>query len=1710
MDYFAFTPESCVPPSKTDPSDKMHRSMSSMTLAISPDNATRMLEASRAFNIALDRLQTEEEKKSALKNCAVDDVQTSSKMKIQEHKLDAVMTSNLSMERGAEEISNEGFMQHNRLSTETKSCAEMKDLARVSPSIVRETDVSVRISTQSEKHDSSNSDTEIPTKIKMRGSDSPSYLPARSNNVLEGKGLKRKRPKLEATPLPKLLIRAAVQSQHPLLTSYVHSLRNGTSTLVQAATRSNANAWSFSEEEIELCLLLFLDMDKSSKLLTAFEVLAQPSEDTFVKEYNDIVSHEDHLVPPGKLSLPFPQRTKEVSGSPQRNSSEKNDCDEYVKSGKNSNSPNITVTTENISRQNDSSERNNIECEFPQKKPVLLPKLCKSKILQLFQCFLSSISTCIHYEERNKELFKEQPTIREQEKHNLLPPLKLDNETKQSRSKEAKEKQTNSHSFTSEKLNTNGTSGDMSSGRINQREIDTSPNASEYESFSPETGIPNVLIPNSFSKDTLHLHSSMLPSKDWNLSNQTIKEIQRIATYATDHVIEYIAKVGSVDNKKRDTSKGNSNEILHERDDMVSFEIFGQWYNSGGFAIVPWLELLDLAKWDFAGRNPSAAAAVTTGQQKLVECPSYNSQQDIYERDNEIGSTLIKEEAILDPVAQSLSNLPINDKKEYCWNNQKESNEKKSSRKSNEATSQRGRMSDGSPLDRITAPFVSRTIIAFDVTRSGKDIKITEENLCMLKHLVHQTSLVMCTPEKLARVLLHRARKKIITTSSSYRSYGYVPGKQSEEIMLLHRNDFVHCVRELIPAQASQNFNRKDKEMFSNFFSNFFSCFVKSGNSSGLQEDLVNAKELAVGLSFLCSGNKSTKLLSTFELLIDNKKSGQMSLRRLHQYLRSYLTMLVGISLLSSSVNETVEVTRRLLSVSEHSIQLFESAESGATWTLDHFVQTYENRQKSSDRKSAHVKEITFEDFAEWYTGGGYRVAPWLEFLDLKKFLSLLNESNKNSATSKDYATSTSATNPLSIPSYRRRTTSTEVLFTFPLANHHSLVVLREDASYVLSMVKQLGLISMSPEDVWSSIYKSYRSNPPPPLIWSSAKHHKSGSGKSIDVDQVSFVCALENVFSSKNCDREGSSFPKDILDNFFKSFDLDQVNRVAANHLMGGLTLLCEGKKSTKLAFAFGLFDGRNKMQQMETPHSLKGDELFFFLRSFLIVMFSCLKQSLKLSAEAVGRCISNTAQMVMDDVMSYQWQNRKKDRVDFDEFGEWYNEGGFETAPWLELLDLNKWVLLDDKKQKLINQTDALKPHHVIKKDRPHVSVRNLQDASIRQELRTDESNSGLKISKKVKQETKIMSEKLIDCQTLPSDDISGSNTDTFFNNEDMTIDEIDDIDFMFQESNESQDKENELSFSTNDPLLPLDTNDYSKDEEKGEDQECIKLHGDQGNQKLDSNPSSPSEIKSLSTEVKALQFNLQLNDDREGCVISISPQRVNILKQLVTEYDLMNIDLAGACEKIISEASGKMLKNDKFECAMRNIIFRSCTGGDIISTEPHRMLKDLVSAIFTAFNPTKRREVNAKDITCGFSVLCGGSKSDKLEFAFELLDNGNRGFFTQTDMKRYLQSFLTALLSISSCSIGREPAEEILGKVNGKYSSGCVSTFSNVICAGSSWAASQVFNSRFGEDCLKNDDKKITFDEFAAWYTKGGYTSIPWLELLDLRKWVLAEGQ
>ena len=63
------------------------------------------------------------------------------------------------------------------------------------------------------------------------------------------------------------------------------------------------------------------------------------------------------------------------------------------------------------------------------------------------------------------------------------------------------------------------------------------------------------------------------------------------------------------------------------------------------------------------------------------------------------------------------------------------------------------------------------------------------------------------------------------------------------------------------------------------------------------------------------------------------------------------------------------------------------AVQNGATWTIGHYLKHFEKINGKAEGKSH-----TFESFADWYTAGGYNVAPWLELLDLKKLLSLIGD----------------------------------------------------------------------------------------------------------------------------------------------------------------------------------------------------------------------------------------------------------------------------------------------------------------------------------------------------------------------------------------------------------------------------------------------------------------------------------------------------------------------------------------------------------------------------------------------------------------------------------------------------------------------------------------------------------------------------------------------
>jgi len=695
------------------------------------------------------------------------------------------------------------------------------------------------------------------------------------------------------------------------------------------------------------------------------------------------------------------------------------------------------------------------------------------------------------------------------------------------------------------------------------------------------------------------------------------REIEEIASYAADELFRFAGTIP--DAKAKDGEGGGSSSTADVDEPKISFTTFGEWYNATGKSVVPWLELLNLSKWRNHSRGPGAKHPFDDNR---VEADPRSPGSLIDHEDSSPSLISFDFSASITGTTKSPSNAGTG----------------------------------GSSLS----------------------IDISEDNLIALNELVHRTGLIHRPAADVCKTLMAFANRK---TSSA----------DKETLLTLTRDDFRRALDRLIPKGSMDGVSKQDRDSLYESLLDVFWMFQGSGNRIG--EDEVDLKEIAVGLCFFCSGSKSTKLATGFELL-DDKRRGYLTEVQLFGYLRSYLLSLVALSFLKplSKKNQ-----RRVLSKPRRTAVL-SAVESGAKWTLGHFL-AYFGPQASSERNS----QLSFESFAHWYSTGGFNIAPWLELLDLNKVFSLINESASPvplaaAFPEHSFQTATRRPQPKDRMSSLRRHHSVrrpgqpppEVLFSFPLASQGTLVVLKEDAKYVRDVVDTLGLLSMTPDALWAKLSKAAEKRRKTQKSLPKQQHQDEVA---VYVDSSTFVDSVQEVTprsgrkrSSPGSSASHTSAPE-ILSNFFHCFDFDQVDSVALDELMGGLTLLCGGKKSMKLSFAFSIFDTRPEIQkkkrkkgQPDIVHSLRGEDLFLFLRSILTVTFSCCRQSLELEDADVSRCIADTANMICNDVMRHQWEKKRLDRVNFDEFGQWYNEGGFERAPWLELLDLKKWVLVDN----------------------------------------------------------------------------------------------------------------------------------------------------------------------------------------------------------------------------------------------------------------------------------------------------------------------------------------------------------------------------------------------------------------------------------------------
>ena len=1157
-----------------------------------------------------------------------------------------------------------------------------------------------------------------------------------------------------------------------------------------------------------------------------------------------------------------------------------------------------------------------------------------------------------------------------------------------------------------------------------------------------------------------------MKSGDWKRSDQTAREILEVATFAADNLIEFAKK----ENNTNDSSLvgGAANNVVG-----ASFDIFGKWYNSGGFQLVPWLELLDLSKWDYStgdNKNTSStavAATSTTTDAAGAVTPAYAS-----------GSGGAKRARInnqYEPLTPGLANMsePIGSPTTLFESGAMLGATPAKADANN--TNGSGILSFANMFGNGSMGN-SRTVVSFDFSGSSPPqynntnnalggggpgsslaassfhIDITEENLIMLRNLVRRTGLSSLTPQHVESLLMKYVR---IERNSKY---------TGETLYIITRKEYGKFIRDLISKDVTRQFDANEMDNFSNYFTNFFTCFdAYSWNMPELNKDEVNAKELLVGFTFLFAGNKSSKLAAAYDIM-DVDRAGYLTQRGLMQYLRSYLTMLAGISLMSSNKTTNEQIRKRLLSTSAtNNIRddAFLAVENGAKWTLSHFLKAFEKEVQSQQqqvRTSTRSNAITFEDFAKWYTEGGYAVAPWLELLDLQKFLSLIGieaSTEKFPPSSNDQSLS-------------------EVLFTFPLANNRSLVVLRDDAHYVRSVVSELGLLSLTCEDIWSVLFNDIAKS----TAEGGAVAAKSGTKKSIrmEVDQMTFVNCMMRILNGTGKMKHNSSWidfsPEETLKNFYLSFDLAETKLVPLNQLMCGLTLLCGGKKSNKLIFAYSLFgadDSGLKATSSRKKAYLTENDFFFFFRSFLIVMFSCCNQSLSLSADAVTQFISDTAKSVANDVMAY-WKAKRVEKVKFENFSEWYNEGGFEMAPWLELLDLNKWVLADEL-QSSSSQQEQQQPQTI------HQPIPPTPAAAKSNPTMPADSGSGMtpghESMKALLATPRLKPTNSPDCPPAPPDD------DPLFDLDMSAVDgEVDDMDFILQESPPAHDGHAE-SIHYDDPapggLAPVAATATTT--------------------AAAPSPPPPANAGAAEDQQNALKFNLLTSDQFGGYMVSIGPSQVQLLRRIVIETGLYRIDAAIICRLIIYDSKSRRhgsLTKKGFETALKRVFdhtFKTLLAPASSSTQQEL-------AVFTdklynlLVSPTPPNKVNSVALACAFAVLCGGRKSDKLELMFELLDENKDTLVSREEIGKFIKSFLIILMSVSSS----------FTHLYGGACSNDDAAIAAAIDSGSEWATSQVF------DALKPEKGMVCFDDFADWYTKGGYQSMPWLELLDLKKWVI----
>ncbi|RAW38367.1 hypothetical protein PC110_g5374 [Phytophthora cactorum] len=155
--------------------------------------------------------------------------------------------------------------------------------------------------------------------------------------------------------------------------------------------------------------------------------------------------------------------------------------------------------------------------------------------------------------------------------------------------------------------------------------------------------------------------------------------------------------------------------------------------------------------------------------------------------------------------------------------------------------------------------------------------------------------------------------------------------------------------------------------------------------------------------------------------------------------------------------------------------------------------------------------------------------------------------------------------------------------------------------------------------------------------------------------------------------------------------------------------------------------------------------------------------------------------------------------------------------------------------------------------------------------------------------------------------------------------------------------------------------------------------------------------------------------------------------------------------------------LLSRDAFNESFRKVLSGQKSKGERASdAETQKNLQEVIDGLFDLFDRDNSGAVDFGELASGLSVLCGGTKDQKVEVAFSLFDFNGDGFISLDEMTRYLTSVFRVLFQVSpdTQSLGVTPEE--LGEVT----------------------AQQAF-----AEADQDHDGQLTLKEFQQWYQQPG---------------------